>query len=276
LPELPDVEGFRRVLAKHAVGKPIRRVEVRDRGALRGASAAQLARTLRGRHFRRPERHGKWLIARTDGKAVLLFHFGMTGSLWWRRAGQPEQSYDRIVFALGRGELRYKDLRKLHGVRFARDEAAVDSIVSRLGPDALGVSRSRFDQCLAGRGRLKARLADQSVIAGLGNLLIDEICWRARVNPLRKGSELSGDERKRMYGQMRRVLRDSVRVGYVPGRPSWITGQRDKRDAACPRCRTKLARARVNGRMTIWCPRCQPRSGAMRRARRQRRDHAQA
>jgi formamidopyrimidine-DNA glycosylase len=60
----------------------------------------------------------------------------MTGSLWWRRAGEPEQRYDRIVFCLGRGELRYKDLRKLHGVRLARDEAAVEHIVSRLGPDA--------------------------------------------------------------------------------------------------------------------------------------------
>lgn len=109
----------------------------------------------------------------------------------------------------------------------------------------------------------------------LGNLLIDEICWRARVNPMRNGSELSGEERERMYGQMRRVLRESVRVGYVPGRPSWITGQRDKRDGACPRCRTKLARARVNGRMTAIRIKGL-RSGAMRRARRQRRDHAQA
>jgi formamidopyrimidine-DNA glycosylase len=257
LPELPDVEGFRRVLARHALGKPIRRVEVRDRGVLRGTSAPQLARALRGRRFRRPQRHGKWLVARTDGRAALLFHFGMTGSLWWRRAGAPEQAYDRIVFALPSGELRYKDLRKLQGVRLARDEKAISGMLDALGPDALEVSKNEFEKCLAGRGRLKARLADQSVIAGLGNLLIDEICWRARVNPMRKGTELSSEERKRMYAQMRRVLRASVRAGCVPGYSSWLTGQRDKRDGACPRCRTKLARARVNGRMTVWCPRCQ-------------------
>jgi formamidopyrimidine-DNA glycosylase len=259
LPELPDVEGFRRVLARHAVGKPIRRVEVRDRGVLRGASAPQLARVLRGRRFRRPERQGKWLVARTDGKATLLFHFGMTGSLWWRRAGAPEQAYDRIVFALGRGELRYKDLRKLQGVRLAADDKAIDRVLDALGPDALEVSENQFEQCLAGRGRLKTRLADQSVIAGLGNLLIDEICWRARVNPLRPASSLKPEQRNRLYREMRRVLRASVRVGYVPGWPSWITGQRDKRVAACPRCRSKLARVRVNGRMTVWCPRCQRR-----------------
>ena len=259
MPELPDVEGFRRVLARHAVGKPIRRVEVRDRGVLRGTSAPQLARAMRGRRFRRPERHGKWLVARTDGKATLLFHFGMTGSLWWRRPGAPEQAYDRIIFALGRGELRYKDLRKLQGVRLARDETAIERVVGALGPDALKISKRGFDECLAGRGRLKARLADQSVIAGLGNLLIDEICWRARVHPLRVANTLNSQERKGLYRGMRHVLRASVRVGNVPGWPSWITGQRDKRDARCPRCRRKLARARVNGRMTVWCPRCQRR-----------------
>ena len=259
MPELPDVEGFRRVLARHAVNKPIRRVEVRDRGVLRGTSAPQLARALRGRRFRRPQRHGKWLVARTDARAALLFHFGMTGSLWWRRAGAPEQAYDRIVFVLGRGELRYKDLRKLQGVRLARGEKAIEGVLDALGPDALDVSEKEFEKCLVGRGRLKARLADQSVIAGLGNLLIDEICWRARVNPLRSGSGLSSDERKRMFTQMRRVLRDSVRAACVPGYPTWLTGQRDKRDARCPRCGKKLARARVNGRMTVWCPRCQRR-----------------
>jgi formamidopyrimidine-DNA glycosylase len=144
------------------------------------------------------------------------------------------------------------------GVRLARDDKAIDRVLNALGPDALEVSENQFEQCLAGRGRLKTRLADQSVIAGLGNLLIDEICWRARVNPLRVANALDSQERKRLYREMRRVLRASVRVGYVPGRPSWITGQRDKRDAACPRCRRKLVRARVNGRMTVWCPRCQP------------------
>lgn len=260
MPELPDVEGFRRVLARHAVGKPIRSVEVRDRGVLRGASAAQLARALRGRRFRRPERHGKWLIARTDGSAVLLFHFGMTGSLWWRRAGQRERPYDRIVFALGRGELRYEDLRKLQGVRLARDEADVDRILSQLGPDALHVSKSRFDECLAARARLKPRLMDQAVIAGLGNLLVDEILWRARLNPMRKLERLRDAERKRLYQSMRRVLRQSLPTGRVPPHKTWLTGRRDRKDATCPRCGAKLARRRVGGRTTVWCPRCQGRN----------------
>jgi formamidopyrimidine-DNA glycosylase len=220
LPELPDVEGFRRVLARHA-GARIAEVTVRDRGVLRGVSAAALARLLRGRRFQRPARHGKWLIAPTDAPAIVLFHFGMTGSLSWHRRDEPLHRDDRIVFALEARELRYERL-------------------------------------FAGRGRLKARLADQSVIAGLGNLLIDEICWRARINPWRRAGSLSRAERARFYAHMRRVLRASVRVGRVPGYDSWLTGRRDRRAARCPRCRAALARRKLAGRTTVWCPRCQP------------------
>jgi formamidopyrimidine-DNA glycosylase len=257
LPELPDVEGFRRVLARHA-GARIAEVTVRDRGVLRGVSAAALARVLRGRRFQRPARHGKWLIAPTDAPAIVLFHFGMTGSLSWHKRDEPLHRDDRIVFALEARELRYRDLRKLQGVRLLRNRQALERLLAGLGPDALKVSRAEFERLLAGRGRLKARLADQAVIAGLGNLLIDEICWRARINPWRRANSLSRAERARFYAHMRRVLRASVRVGRVPGYGSWLTGRRDRRDARCPRCRAPLARRKLAGRTTVWCPRCQP------------------
>jgi formamidopyrimidine-DNA glycosylase len=258
LPELPDVEGFRRVLARHTGAGFIREVVVRDKGVLRGTDPRKLQRALRGRRFLRPQRHGKWLIARTDGRAILVFHFGMTGSLLWRRAGEPEERFDHVVFVIDGGELRYNDMRKLHGLWLLREETELQRILDRLGPDALQISKQSFDQRLARRGRLKAVLADQSVIAGLGNLLVDEICWRARLNPMRPAGRLTAEERRRLYGQMRRVLRASVPTGRVPPRPSWLTGRRDKRGAACPRCAAKLSRRRIAGRATVWCPRCQP------------------
>ena len=67
MPELPDVEGFKRTLAEHATGRRIERVEVRDPGVLRGVSARQLSSRLRGCRFAEPRRQGKWVIARTDG-----------------------------------------------------------------------------------------------------------------------------------------------------------------------------------------------------------------
>jgi formamidopyrimidine-DNA glycosylase len=135
----------------------------------------------------------------------------------------------------------------------------VQQTLARLGPDALAVSRREFDDLLSrSRRTLKALLIDQTALAGLGNLLADEILWRAGIDPRHPASELTPEQRARLYDQMRRVLRASVGARRVPPRRSWLTGVRDDPDARCPRCGTPLRRHRVGGRTTVWCPQCQP------------------
>jgi formamidopyrimidine-DNA glycosylase len=258
VPELPDVERFRRELADALPGRRIRRVQVRDPGILRNTTAAALARRLDGRRFDRPRRHGKWLMLPTDGP-TLLVHSGMTGHPYFAAEGAEREPYERLVVALDRGELRYADLRKLRGVWLADDDEDVARVTGPQGPDALGLGLPAFRDALRGRsGRLKPTLMDQSVIAGLGNLLTDEICWRARIAPSRPIRELDVDDVKRLHSAMAQVLLTSVRHGRVPGLPRWLTGARDEPDPSCPRCGTRLARTRVGGRTSLWCPRCQP------------------
>jgi formamidopyrimidine-DNA glycosylase len=257
MPELPDVEAFRAVLAEHATGHRVERVEVSDEGVLRGITARQLDDALRGCRFTRPERHGKWLIARTDGPAVLL-HFGMTGSLRWLDGSAPRDRHDRVIFVTGAGELRYRDMRKLQGITLARDRQEEDRVLAGLGPDALDVTAKELDHILEGRrAAIKAALIDQKVMAGLGNLLADEILWRARIHPHRPARSLTAQEQHELHGQMHRVLRASVRAGRVPPRPSWLTGARGQRHPGCPRCHTPLRRSHIGGRTTVWCPQCQ-------------------
>jgi formamidopyrimidine-DNA glycosylase len=98
---------------------------------------------------------------------------------------------------------------------------------------------------------------DQSVIAGLGNLLTDEILWQARLAPTRSVARLDTDEIRRLHATMRRVLRTSVRHGRVPGLARWLTRARDGPDPSCPRCGPRLATRRIGGRTSVWCPRCQ-------------------
>lgn len=258
MPELPDVECFRAVLAGHGSGRRVEHVAVADAGVLRDVSAGHLKRALRGRRFGDPQRRGKWLIAPTDGPALLM-HFGMTGELYWAEPGEQRQRHDRVSFAVPGGELRFRDMRKLQGITLAERPGEIDRVLAGIGPDALGVGREDFDRAL-GRGRrgVKAALLDQSSIAGLGNLLADEICWRARLHPRRPVGQLGDADRARVYGRMRRVLRDAVPAGRVPARRGWLTASRDADDPRCPRCGTTLARGRVAGRGTVWCPRCQP------------------
>ncbi|WP_267244789.1 DNA-formamidopyrimidine glycosylase family protein [Streptomyces sp. PR69] len=258
MPELPDVEGFRGVMERCAAGRRVDDVEVRDAGVLRGVSARRLRRELRGRRFGTPWRHGKQLVTPSDGPA-LVWHFGMTGELLCRTPDAAVEAHDRVLITLDDGrQLRYRDQRKLQGVRLAADEAAVERMLADLGPDAQELDRSRFLRLMAGRrGGIKSALTDQSLLAGLGNLLADEILWRARVRPDRPVRDLGDDELRRVHAAMGRVLRSSVRAGRVPDRRGWLTGRRDDAAPVCPRCGRPLASGRTAGRRTVWCEHCQ-------------------
>jgi formamidopyrimidine-DNA glycosylase len=257
MPELPDVEGFRRVLAEHAVDRRISDVEVLDAQVLRGVTVRRLRSALRGQRFAQPWRRGKWLIAPVAGRPEhVVLHFGMTGSLRWDEG--ERHPHDRVVFVFGDGELRYRDMRKLQGLRLESD---VDRLLADTGPDALEVSRAQLRELLGGRRRLKPALVDQSVLSGLGNLLADEIAWRAKLDPRVSLSVLEDEDFSRLHRAMRSVLRASVKAERVPPRKTWLTGRRDEPSGSCPRCGTTLSHSRIGGRGTVWCPRCQPGSG---------------
>lgn len=258
MPELADVEGFRRRLADTLPGRRIRRVTVHDPGILRNTTPQAFGRRLPGHRFDTPRRHGKWLILPTDGP-VLLVHSGMTGHPYHAADGADNERYERLVLSLDRGELRYADLRKLRGIWLVGDDDEAADVMGPQGPDALHLGLPAFRDVLTERrGRLKPTLMDQSVVAGLGNLLVDETCWRAKVNPLRPVRDLDYGDVKDLHKAMTGVLRTAVRHGRVPGLPRWLTGARDEPGARCPRCGTHLNRRRVGGRATVWCPRCQP------------------
>ena len=259
MPELVDVEGFRRV-AEQAAGRRIRTVTVHDPQVLRDVTPRGLARALRGQRFASPWRHGKWLVLPIvrSGSAVLV-HFGMTGALLWCPDSGQRHRHDRVEFAMDGGTLRYRDQRKLTGLRLASDDAARADVLGDLGPDALAVSRALLRERLSGRrGRLKSAMLDQHVIAGLGNLLSDEILWQARLHPRLDAGSLDPHELRRLHERMRTVLRAGARAGRVPQRDTWLTGRRDRTDARCPRCGTDLDHQRIGGRSTVWCPQCQP------------------
>jgi formamidopyrimidine-DNA glycosylase len=250
VPELPDVEGFRRT-AEPASGRRIERVDVVDRTLLRGGRPD----VIEGERFGEFTRQGKWVFV-PAGDAEVLMHFGMTGRLDWERRGTDRHVHDRIVFVCRGGELRYRNMRKFGGVWISR--RGRERVTGRLGPDATEVDLERFRELLGSRrGGLKAALMDQRLIAGLGNLMVDEIAWRARVHPRTTVGRLSRRRVERLWRAMDEVVRESLPTGRVPPVEGWLTGVRDRRDARCPRCGARLRRGTVAGRTTVWCGRCQ-------------------
>ena len=255
MPELPDVEHFRVVFARHAQGKTVGSVWS-DPTILRNAAPEHVDDALRGRTFQEPTRHGKWLLGWTDGPCLLL-HFGMTGDLIWSGDVPDRHRHDRLVLVfVDGGELRYRNMRKLGGAWLAHDRDDVGGIVGALGPDALSVSgRTFLDRLSRRRGAVKAVLMDQRFVAGVGNLLADEILWQAGIHPRRRVETLSSEDRQRLLARLRLVVRESVRsYDYVSSKRRWLSHVRGRPGARCPRCGTPLQRTVVGGRTTWFCP----------------------
>jgi formamidopyrimidine-DNA glycosylase len=260
MPELPDVEAERRYFARHAAGRRVGRVVVADPVVVRNAAAGALDDALRGRVFGEPGRLGKWLLCWTDGPGLLL-HFGMTGELVSAADERERHRWDRVIVELADGtEIRYRNMRKLGGVWLAHDDGEATAILGHLGPDALTIARPAFLARLGRRrGGVKAALLDQRFVAGVGNLVADEVLWQARLHPRRRIETLTADDRVRLSRVLRSVVKEWVeRYEAVPRKRSWLYPVRGVPDAACPRCRTRLERIVAAGRTTWLCPSCQP------------------
>jgi formamidopyrimidine-DNA glycosylase len=267
MPELPDVEAARRLVEDAATGARIDTVVCPDLSALRNTTVRRFRHAVVGEHVRATARRGKWLTIGTDGASVVV-HLGMTGALRWEDGGdqgEPQLETDdgrfcRLALVTDRGALRFIDRRKLGGVWLATDDTERQRILDDLGPDALGLPCGELRAILnASRKQLKAALMDQSLLAGLGNMLSDEILWRARLHPTLVASTLDPAEGKRLCAAARTALAASVRAGHIPRTRSWLSGQRAADDPTCPRCGNDLRWSTVNGRSALWCPHCQPR-----------------
>jgi formamidopyrimidine-DNA glycosylase len=208
----------------------------------------EIASALVGHRLTAAHRRGKFLWAETDDGPSLGLHLGMAGRIAVDEEPAP-RDWDRfaLTFEDG-GRLALRDKRRL-------GRAVLEPDYTHVGPDAAEVTRDMF-RSRVGRGTapLKARLLDQGVIAGVGNLLADEALWRARLSPHRPSGELSEAELDALRRAVRAATRDAIRNGGVH------TGKvipHRARGEHCPRCATEMARDTVGGRTTFWCPHCQ-------------------
>jgi formamidopyrimidine-DNA glycosylase len=163
-------------------------------------------------------------------------------------SGRDDPAWDRFALRFGDGSrLRLSDPRRLGGVE-------LDPDVEALGPDAWTISEGQLRTALAGSSApLKARLLDQGRIAGLGNLLVDETLWRARLDPARPAGSLGAAELRRLRARIRATVTDLFERG---GSHRGDLQAERHRDGRCPRCATPLARRTIGGRTTYSCPAC--------------------
>jgi len=266
VPELPEVENARQVVER-ARHRRIVEIDDRDSFVCRPHAPGDLAAALDGGQLTAAHRQGKamWCdtvtAAGADGPRLGI-HLGMGGRMYvsppagagaGHSGGDPfllsgpadkaEWTRFRMRFDDG-GELRLFDKRRLGRVRLEPNIAA-------LGPDAEHITRQEFrDRVGRGTAPIKARLLDQAVLAGIGNLLADEVLWQARISPRRPANNMSTVD----LDELRRVLRRSIRSAISKGgvHTGEVVSFR-KADGACPRCGAPMERGKVGGRTTWWC-----------------------
>ena len=269
MPELPEVERARALIAVQALDRRIVGVDDADSFVTRPHTPGQLREALVGRTLTAARRRGKTLWCETSGVGEstvpgpdLGIHLGMGGRIvvtspggqevWagepFRRDAQPAKAqWDRfkLEFADG-GSLALFDKRRLGRVRLNPD-------VDTLGPDAEDVALAEFrDLIMKGTVAVKARLLDQSKIAGVGNLLADEALWQARMSPAARVDSLRRQDVDRLYRALQSapqsaIARGGVHTGDV------IAARRP--GGTCPRCGAEMKHGTVGGRSTWWCSR---------------------
>ena len=259
MPELPDVEIFKRYLDATSLHQRISGVDVESAYVLKGVSARELAHRLKGRCFECSRRHGKHLFVRADGELWLRLHFGMTGSLQYFKCEEQAPKHTRVLFVFASTHcLAFEDQRKFGEVGFVKD---VDEFLKKraLGPDALDLRLSEFRAIFEKhRGVVKAILLNQKFIAGIGNIYADEILFRARMHPATETSRLGDKAITKLFRATHHILEKAITakadVNQMPR--SWLLPHRGK-GGKCPRCGRNLRSARIGGRTAWFCAYCQ-------------------
>ena len=262
MPELPDVESFKRYLDATSLHQRITGVDVRSAYVLKGVSARELVRRLKGRRFESSRRHGKHLFVRVDGDLWLRLHFGMTGSLQYFKREEDAPKHARVLFVFANAHrLAFEDQRKFGEIGLVKD---VDEFLKKrgLGPDALDISFSQFQGIFVNhRGALKAILLNQKLIAGIGNIYADEILFRARIHPATESGRVGETTVGRLFRATCYILQKAIEAKADADRmpKSWLLPHRGK-GGKCPRCGRELKSATIGGRTAWFCAHCQKRT----------------
>jgi len=290
LPELPEVETLATDLRPHLVGRTLVACDLRFPAIVRYPDPTLFTELVVGRRIDALTRRGKYLLHHLNGSSepvgphpcpspargegiLLVVHLGMTGQWRYVAAGTPEPDHLHAVFTLDDGWLlRYRDVRRFGRLLAGSEEELVRArALPRLGPEPIDPafrSADLYRRLHVRRAPVKALLLDQGVVAGVGNIYADEVCFRARLRPDRPANTLS----RRSVARLREALDSSLRQA-IANRGSSVASYRDawgevggeqerlqvygRAGQPCLRCGRPLSLIRLAGRSTVFCRHCQ-------------------
>ena len=270
MPELPEVQSVANYIKPFLLNQTISMIESLNNfnRVFETHSSDEIIQLVKGKHINNVSRPGKYIIIDLD-QGFLCIHLRMTGQLQTKLTHQDNKKHFTAKISMQNGkELYFKDYRKFGRLFYYE---SLDVIEKKLGCEPLS---SSFDlsYLLKGlkksRGMVKPRLLDQSFIAGLGNIYVDESLWQARIHPCKISMNISNQKIKRLWKAIPIILQSAIdfngttiiNFSYgnkIPGGFKKYLNVFGKEGSPCPRCNVKLKKIFVGQRGTHYCSKCQ-------------------
>lgn len=259
MPELPEVESFKRYMDKTSLNKSIENVDVKSPEILQTISKRALKDKLEGYKFQSTIRQGKYLFAHLDNNYWLILHFGMTGKLIYFKNTAESPKYDRMLIGFDDGSyLAFDDPRKFGKINLTYN---MDEFIKekKLGPDACEIKLESFKNIIKSRkGAIKTLLMNQHILAGIGNIYSDEILFQTCIHPKTHANKLDDEKIQNIYKTMQDVLKTALNRQLTNQKlpESFLIPHRIK-NGKCPYSDVKLETMKISGRTAYYCPECQ-------------------
>lgn len=258
MPELPEVESFRKRIDPIALHKKIKNITIHDDYILK-TPKKEFRKTLIGKKFKETKRRGKYLFLNFDSKSLML-HFAMSGNVEYFKDLKNEPEYSKIRFTFENGDyFSIISVRKLGRVEIVND---INKYIEEkeIGRDALDLDIEEFKEIMEKKKRSysKTALMDQKALSGIGNEYSDEILFQAKIYPKTKISDLNDASIENLYDSIKNVLKTAIEVNVKNANypDNYIMPHRDENDN-CPECGSQIKRFEISSRHGYYCPKCQ-------------------
>ncbi|WEV44224.1 DNA-formamidopyrimidine glycosylase [Lactobacillus sp. ESL0684] len=272
MPEMPEVETVRRTLLPLIKGKTIAEVTLWYPKIITG-DAADFVKRVTGQKIMTIDRYAKFLLIRLSGNLTIVSHLRMEGKYRLVAIDTVKDKHDHVQFAFTDGtDLRYNDVRKFGRMQLV--ETGTEKVVtgiSKLGvePNSAEFTTAYLQERLSHKHKnIKSTLLDQSIVAGLGNIYVDEVLWQTKIHPLSLANNLPQEKVAQLHDNINSLIALAIEQhGTTVHTYLDANGQTGAfqamlkvyghRGEPCQRCGTKLEKIKVNGRGTTFCPKCQ-------------------
>lgn len=271
MPELPEVETVRRVLESKYINRIITKIEVLYPKMIK-TNLDEFVNTLTGAKIISIGRKGKYLFINFSNQYSIISHLRMEGKYIQKNIDEENTSYSRVVFYLDNNiKICYDDSR-CFGIMYLEKTSEIFSNkeVSKLGPEPFEVKDTNYlyNRIHRSNNEIKACLLDQSIMCGLGNIYCDEVLFKSKINPYKKGKDITLEDCDNILKYSIETLNHAIKLGgstvssYHPEKGVDGRFQNEllvygKVNHHCPNCNSIFRKDRLKGRGTTYCPHCQ-------------------